>query len=85
MSEIQFHDDTKEILIGTAFTFLESPYDVNIFDVQEKEDFVNAKKLINSIIIDFECNSKEDFERYLTNYKEIAHYLVKTEEKEELV
>lgn len=64
MSEIAFYDDTREILLATTFTFLESPYDINLFEIENYENFSKAKKLINTLIIDFDCETKEDFDRF---------------------
>lgn len=85
MSEIAFYEDTKEILLATTFTFLESPYDINIYEIESYQNFANAKRLMNSIIIDFDCATKADFDRYFWNYKEIAENLVKSDEQEWLL
>lgn len=85
MSEIAFYDDTREILLATTFTFLESPYDINLFEIENYENFSKAKKLINTLIIDFDCETKEDFDRFFWNYKEIADNLVKSDERDGLI
>ena len=81
MSFIYYYDDINTIQFATTYTFLQSPYDMNLYEIQKSGDFNNAKKLINTIQIAFDCNSKHEYELYIANYKHIVAPLLKEDEE----